>query len=202
MTAVNDRSVMVALQLAGFSPCSTNPRLFLVDGNLSITPAFLCLTIKRSRKIRLSGGVGLYFREFERIWDDSISKTEKRFNFTLPMIMAIDNYMTLIDNGVFSFTDDSEEIADYARQIYNLCAKFPCSAEEFGQVLIARKMIDKNVSDYFHIFGYHEDDNIFFRKSVGFIYWFLDRWPEFSQDMFRCLTEYQSRRLKSMERDA
>lgn len=195
MSAINDPSVVAALQFAGFSPCARKSGLFLLNGDLPVTPAFLCLTIRRNRKIRLSGGVGLYFQEFECLWDESISKSEKRAGFTLPLIMDISNYMTLIDNHVFSFADEFEEIADHARHVYNLCLKLPCSIEEFDQILISRKLIGKNVHNYFHI-GYHEDDDIFFRKSVGFIRWFSNRWPEFSQHMHRCLTEYQLERLK------
>lgn len=195
MTNIDSQSPNVALELAGFCRSSRTTKLFLIDDKSPITPAYYCLVNRKKGKVQFGGGFGTYFREFEQLWHDSLSREERKLDLTLPLIMSIDNYLELVDEEVFRFSDTFDEILDHALRIYNFCLKFPKSIEEFDKALMDGAMLGKRVSDYLHMFDYYESDNLYFRKSASFVRWFADAWPEQAPHMHRCLTSSQLERL-------
>lgn len=150
--------------------------------------------LRRQGKIQLSGGLGLFFREFEKIWSDSISKEERRIDATLPIGMLIDNYPELNESGALRYYD-LEDIDYAARQIYDLTRRLPASPAALDKALAEGKLLGKPVSDYLHIFDYNKDDNLYFRKSVCFVHWFIENFPDYATHMRRCLTDRQLQRL-------
>jgi len=194
MSKIVRESVHDILSNCGFVSEPGKPRLFLVEEPRTVTPAFYCTLYRRRGKVHLGGGVGLYFREFEEMWSASISKEERRIDFTLPIIMLIDNYLELIEGGALRYYDP-EDIEDAASQIYNLASQLPTSPEALGKALSDRELIGKPVSNYLHIFDYNASDDLYFRKSVCFVHWFMERFPAYAWHMRQCLTSRQSQRL-------
>lgn len=195
MTDISTKSLYTALELAGFHRSTVRPRLFLTDGGSTVSAAFYCGEVKRRGQIRFSGGVGVVFPEFEDKWNASLSKKEQREDSTLPLIMALDNFEYLIENRVFRYSNNFDDLLTSARHINVLCSKLPSSIDEFGSALGECRLLGKPVSEYLHIFDYHADDNLYFRKSSEFILWFLDRWPNLADQMYKCLSGAQQKRL-------
>lgn len=199
MTPIDNFQIDSALRIAGFIQCKDIPRLFLLAGDAVVSPAYYCAPVRKRRAVHLGGGVGLYFKEFEKTWNSELGKEGLRSGFTLPMIMIIDNYISLIDEDLFTFTNDYDEITRCCIVMREFCLQFPSSIEEFSQILVDKKIIDKNFSDYLHIFPYNDNDNLYYRKSVRFIQWFCKMHPELSPRLLDCLTEYQIRRVENFE---
>jgi hypothetical protein len=138
--------------------------------------------------------IGLFFREFEEMWSDSISREDRRIDTTLPVIMFISNYLELNDNAVLRYYDP-EEIKYAACQIYDLTSRLPASPIALDKTLSEGELLGMPVSNYLHIFDYHEDDDLHFRKSVCFVHWFMESFPHFAEHMRQCLTGRQLQRL-------
>lgn len=194
MSKIARDSVYDILSGCGFVREPGKPDLFLVEKPRTVTPAFYCRLLRRQGQVQISGGVGLFFREFEKIWSDSISREDRRIDATLPMGMLIDNYLELIEGDALGYYD-IEDIEYTARQIYDLTSRLPASPIALDKALSERELLGKPVSNYLHIFDYHEDDNLYFRKSVCFVHWFMERFPHYAGHMRQCLTGRQLQRL-------
>jgi hypothetical protein len=195
MTAINNHLFFSVLQASGFYRDSSASNLFLIDKSQPVTPAYRCRINRKGGRVQFGGSYGMYFLEFERTWRDSLTKAERKLDFTLPLVMLIDNYMELVENGVFTFSECLSEVSQYASQLYRTCLKLPMSIGEFNIALIDQTMLGKPLSDYLHIFDYHADGDLYFRKSERFVRWFADTWPEQAQALYRCLTASQRKRL-------
>jgi len=192
---IAQESVDAILSNCGFIRESARPgRLFLVEEPRTVTPAFYCNVFRRRGKAHLGGGVGLFFRDFEKTWRDSLSQEERRIDATLPLGMLIDNYPELIEAGIFRYSD-LEGIRDAGRRIYDFTRRLPASPDAFDKALSDGELLGIPVSDYLHIRGYNEDDNLYLRKSVRFVHWFMETFPHFATHLLQCLTSYQLRRL-------
>lgn len=191
------KEIYSALYMAGFSQGPRN-QLFVVDCDLPVTPAYACNIISKKGKFILSGAIGIYVKEFESIWLGSLSSDERLIDRTLPVIMAIENYIELINLGVFDTINEFDDAIDLSLCIYRFCKNFPASKNEFHKALISGQVVGRPVSEYLHIVDYFDDDNLYLRKSVAFIRWIDINWPELSQDMRRCLTRSQLRRLETV----
>lgn len=194
MSKIVRESVRDILSDCGFVTEPGKPGLFLVEEARTVTPAFYCRLLRRRGKVHLGGGVGLFFRDFEKMWSNSISREERRIDFTLPLIMLIDNYLELIDGDALGYYD-LEDLDDPARQIYDLTRRLPASPNALDNALAEGELLGKPVSNYLHIFAYNEDDNLYFRKSSCFIHWFMENFPQFAEHMRQCLTGPQLQRL-------
>lgn len=195
MTFEAEKCVDYALRQVGFSCLPTVPKLYLVNWDSDVSPAYYATPIRRRGKVQLGGGVGIYFREFEEQWNSAASRADLKTEFTLPLIMLIDNYLLLIRRGVFEFTNQADEVIEHASEIFGLCSSLPCSIEDFVQSLTLGKIGGKRISDYLHIFAYHENDDEFLRKSVGFVHWFINKWPQHAEALRKCLTQEQLMRI-------
>jgi hypothetical protein len=192
---ITQESVDDILSNCGFVREPGKPgHLFLVEAPGTVTPAFYSMLFRRRGEAHLGGGVGLFFREFEKMWSDSLSREERRIDATLPLGMLIDNYLELIDAGTFRYSG-LEGIEDAGRRIYDFTRRLPASPEAFDKALSEGKLLGKPVSDYLHIRGYNEDDDLYFRKSVSFVHWFIETFPQFAGHLRQCLTGSQLRRL-------
>jgi hypothetical protein len=194
MSKIARESVHDILSSCGFVAAPGKAGLFLVEEARTVTPAYYCSLLRRGGRVQLSGGVGLFFREFEEMWSDSISKDDRRIDATLPLIMLIDNYLELIDSAALRYYD-LKGIEYASCQIYDLINRLPTSPIALDKALSEGQLLGKPVSNYLHIFGYHEDDNLYFRKSACFVHWFMERFPHFAGHMRQCLTGPQLRRL-------
>lgn len=194
MSKIARESVYDILAGCGFVAVPGKPGLFLVEEPRTVTPAFYCTLLRRQGKVQLSGGIGLFFREFEKIWSDSISREERRIDATLPIGMFISNYLELIESEALRYYD-LEDLEDAARQIYDLTRRLPASPDAFDKALSESELLGGPVSNYLHIFDYNEDDDLYFRKSACFIHWFMETFPKFAEHMRQCLTGSQLRRL-------
>jgi len=194
MSTIVRNSVYDILSDCGFVAVRRKPGLFLVEEPQEVTPAFYCTLLRRQGKVQLSGGVGLFFREFEKMWRDSISREEARIDTTLPIGMFISNYLELIESAALRYYD-LEDIDYAARQIHDLTRRLPDSLDAFDEALSDGELLGKPVSNYLHIFDYNEDDDLYFRKSACFIDWFMKTFPQFAEHMRQCLTGRQLKRL-------
>jgi hypothetical protein len=197
MNKITRESVYDILSDCGFAAVPGKPGLFLVEEARTVTPAYYCSLLRRRGKVQLSGGVGLFFREFEEMWRDSISKEDRRIDATLPVGMLIDNYLELIDGAALRYYG-LEDLKYAACQIYGLASRLPASPIALDKALSEGKLLGKPISSYLHIFGYHEDDNLYFRKSVCFVHWFMEKFPHYASHMRQCLTRPQLQRLGLM----
>lgn len=194
MSKIARESVHDILSNCGFISEPGRPNLFLVEKARTVTPAYYCSLLRKQGKVQLSGGLGLFFREFEDMWSSSISRDDRRIDATLPLIMFISNYLELIDGAALRYYD-LEDIKHAARQIYDFTSRLPFSPIALDKALSEGELLGKPVSSYLHIFGYHEDDNLYFRKSACFVHWFMEKFPHFAEHMRRCLTGQQLQRL-------
>lgn len=194
MNKITQEAVHDILSDCGFVAVPGKPNLFLVEEARTVTPAFYCRLLRRQGRVQLSGGAGLFFREFEKTWGDSISREERRIDYTLPIIMLISNYIELIEGNALRYYD-LEGIGDAAYQIYNLIRRLPDSLEAFDKSLADGKLLGESVYKYFHIFDYHDSDSLYFRKSACFVHWFIEKYPQFSRRMRQSLTGRQLQRL-------
>ena len=194
MSSLSKALVDATLQNVGFSK-SFRSDLFLLHPGSSVSPGYCRTIIRRAGEIKLSGGVGTYFPEFEDIWRRSLLTQERRLDYTLPLIMLVENFAELVDAGTLESVDNANELTERCRSIYFLCEKFPKSIEDFCLILNKGEMVGKRFSDYLHIFDYFDDDSLYLRKSIAFIHWFIELWPNFEEKMYECLTAAQRRRL-------
>jgi len=194
MSKIARESVYDVLSNCGFVRGPGKRGLFLIEEARTVTPAYYCSLLRKQGKVQLSGGLGLFFREFEEMWSDSISKEDRRIDATLPIGMLVDNYLELIDGAALRYYD-LEDIKYAARQIYDFTSRLPASPIALDKALSEGELLGKPVSNYLHIFGYHEDDNLYFRKSVSFVHWFMEKFPHFAEHMRQCLSGPQLRRL-------
>ena len=195
MTKVDQASINKVLLKNGFTRQQKKSDLFLIGEPRPVTPAYYCRIVRKQGKVRLGGAIGLFFSEFEVIWNLSLSNKERRIDLTLPIIMLIDNYRELIESDVFRYSG-LVGIYNSVGRIYNLTSQLPNSMEELDEVLIEGSLIGKPVHDYLHIFDYYDDDNLYFRKSSSFVYWFIESFPQFAEHLRQCLTSCQRQRLR------
>jgi hypothetical protein len=144
--------------------------------------------------VAIGGAVGLFFPEFESIWANSISKEENQIDTTLPIVKLIENFNCLIDSGILRY-NELDSIGRSASIIYDFISFFPKSIDEFYEVLLCKELLGKSFSSYLHIVNYNDDDNLYYRKSVSFIYWFIKTYPQYSERMYECLSHDQQQRL-------
>ena len=195
MTKYSEKDIYNYLSTSGFTQHDRIKRLFFVNyHSYDICPSFLCSIKRRRNRVRIGGAFGLYFKEFEQLWSarhSSLSKLE----FKLPLVMLIDNYSNIVDEIVFNYTDDAVDLTKSASAIYDLCTLFPSSEVEFAKILETKEMVGKPFSSYLHIFDYNSDDSHLLRKSIGFVEWYICRWPKQADLLYDCLAPLQLRRL-------
>jgi hypothetical protein len=199
MNHMDKRWMYQTLCTIGFVQSADHANLFFIDAERELTPAYSCMISRKNHRVRWGGGVGLYFREFERDWRKSLSAVQRRADVTLPMTMLLDNYVRLLGDEFFSYEGDQNEICVRARLLYRLCALFPKSIHEFMLALESKEIVGKRISDYMHIFDYHVGDSLYLRKSVAFVHWFTEKWPSSTDKIYACLTDAQRRRLNVEE---
>jgi hypothetical protein len=178
-----------ALRSVGFHSCIKHrSNFFLVSEDADLSPAFMCRLVKRGGYVRYGGTFGIYFREFERTWRSSLSPLDKRLDHTLPLAMLIDNYMGLIDDGVFEYID----VAAYARpksaSIFRLCSRLPRSWPEFVNAVNENSLLGRPVSLYLHIAPYRGKDDLYAQKSIAFIKWLSNSCAAAAEPLFRRLS--------------
>lgn len=195
MTAIDRKTILGLLEECGLARSPFDVGLFLVNGSKVISPAYRLNIVRKRGRVRFGGAIGLYFRDFEALWRTSLSSRERKIDATLPLVMLIDNYAYLIDRGVFDYTDRVEELSVRAAAVCSLVRQLPQSIEEFDKCLLDKHILGKNISEYTHIFDYNDDFNLYYRKSVSFIGWFAETWPESAEHLRSCLTLRQLQRL-------
>lgn len=193
---IENGQVYTALTRAGFHrPRKDRPTLFVVDDSKSVSGAYYCALHRRQRMVRFGGGIGLYFKDFERMWENSVSSDEKRLDHTLPIILAIGNFMPLIDSGALDFFCDMSTMFDNAKNIHTSVFALPQSFEELSTSLSMCALLDIPINEYLHLFYYSTDESLYFRKSKTFISWLADSRPEIACLLYGCLTAHQKARL-------
>lgn len=187
--------IIRALESSGFARSPFDERLFTINGTSLIAPAYYLNIVRKRNMIRLGGAIGLYFADFENEWRAFLSREERKIDATLPLIMLIDNYAQLININIFNYTNDTAEIYESAKEIYDLANLLPKTMRDFDGCLLSKEIVYHKISDYTHIFDYNNDKNLYFRKSVEFIHWFSRNHPEYAEHLFDCLTERQKKRI-------
>lgn len=198
MLDINRDEIKETLGSVGFECHRRHPGIFLVGRDREIAPAYVCRLIKKKRKVRLGGGLGIYFRYFEELWSQKADRYLRK-QFTLPMILDLGNYVGDIDSEVFEYADSHTKIICISNHIMSFLKHFPLSHSEFSTALRDNAIAKKAVGDYFHIVDYFTDDNPFFLKSVAFIRWYRTEYPEYFEDLEACLSGAQRRRLGAIE---
>ena len=173
----------------------TRPNLFFTDKDRPIIPSYYRTILRKSGKPSLSGGIGLYFTEFEKEWRRLLTPDERRLDCTLPLITMIENFPILLEGGVFKPADNSIDLADRVIKIYDLCRELPRTVDEFCQCLQRSELLGRPVSEYVHIYDYFDNHNLYLRKSTSFVLWFTRASPHCASDMYQSLTISQRRRL-------
>lgn len=194
MTRILRDSVHEVLTSNGFVRYSGKYGLFLIGEARTVTPAFYCLVLRKRGEVRLGGGIGLFFSEFERTWAASLSMEDRRNDATLPLIMLIDNYPKLIEGGVLKYSG-IPGVEEAARQLYDFVRRLPDTIESFSDALSRKNLLGIQISEYLHIFDYHDSDNLYFRKSKSFVYWFIEAYPQLTEQLCQCLSHRQRQRL-------
>jgi hypothetical protein len=189
-------SIISLIEMSGFHKSPTNKLFFLTEVDSEISPAYCLNIIKNRGKVRLGGALGLYFRAFELTWRDSLSAHEKSIDFTLPLVMLVDNFSGLLDGDFFDYSDEPEKMHSNACALRRLCADLPLSIAQFENAVKYCQLIGKPISDYLHITEYNTDENLYFRKSCSFLFWFAQQWPEAADSLDDCLDDHQKRRLR------
>lgn len=195
MSKITRETVDDILSNCGFVKEPRKPNLFLVGKARTVTPAFYCRMLRKRGKVHLGGGVGLFLPEFETMWRDTISREDRRIDATLPLGMLIDNYLELIEGGALGYYELEDDIGGAAYQIYELASRLPASLDALDKALLDGELLGQPVSNYLHIFDYNKDDNLYFRKSVCFVRWFMEKFPQFADHLQQCLTARQWQRL-------
>lgn len=195
--SVIEQDVDVAIFNSGFNQLLGYNRLLLIGDMNVINPAFYCRLIKRRHQVRLGGGLGIFFGDFEHIWTKAISAKERKLDSTLPIVMLIDNFIELIDDRVFRYVD-APCIEHSLRKVYTLTLRLPRTLDEFVTVLETKTLLGKPLHSYLHIRDYNEDSNLYLRKSVEFVNWFVQTYPEFADKLIECLTPRQIERVGSI----
>lgn len=194
MSIISRRLINQRLVESGFTKIIGKQNLFLTSNPSEVTPAFLCNVFRRNGKVSVGGAVGLYFTEFEELWEKSISKEERRIDATLPLVMLIENYRELDHAGVLRYLESSQ-LRVVMSHIHELISHLPNSIVDFEKSLIGNTLLGINISTYLHIFDYHSDDNLYFRKSICFVRWFMNNYPHLAEHLSKCLTTNQKERL-------
>ncbi len=195
------KSIKTHLLNAGFILDDIRNVVYIVEKNDEISPAFIPNIISRMGRLQVGGGMGLYFENFEKKWRESLSREERRIDRSLPMIIAIDNFMEFIDAGIFRPINNDSEIQRTAITIYNKCLELPRSIEDFSEHLDSCNILNKKVFQYIHYYSEVDDGNLYFSKSASFVFWLEDRWPELSRKMLDCLDKRTSSMMLKHRRD-
>jgi transposase len=137
----------------------------------------------------------LYFGDFEKGWRASLTTEERRNDATLPLIMLLDNFSELIGTDFFEYTDSETSLRRHCETIYEICNRFPRSIDELDAALSRRELVGKPLAEFVHIFDYHNDRDLYFRKSVEFVRWFCRTWTSRCPRLLDCLTDRQRHRI-------
>jgi len=175
---------------AGFFCPWRKRNIFLVNESLEIAPAFIPRILRRDGRIQVSGGMGIFFNEFEERWRATLTKEEVKVDKTLPLIISIENFAELNDAGVFIYTDDSADVEKISNILFLHCSMFPKSVEELKSSISCCRILGKSVSQYLHYFSCFDDSNIYFKKSASFVFWLQMRWPELGEMLLSCVEGY------------
>lgn len=195
------KSIEIQLLNAGFLLDDVRNGVYIIGKNDAISPAFIPNIISRVGKLQVGGGIGLYFENFEKKWRESLSRKERRIDRSLPMIIAIDNFMEFVDAGVFRPISSDDEIKRTANTIYNKCLELPRSIDDFSECLDSCIMLNKQIFQYIHCYSEIDEVNFYFSKSASFMFWLETQWPELSRKMFDCLDKRTSNMMSIYRRD-
>lgn len=196
MKTLRNSDVASALLLAGFKSLDRCSNLLILDQESLITPAFMFSVRRRNSAVRIGGGVGLYFSEFEGDWLKK-KGLRTRSRCSLPLVMHVANFLELIECGLLRYSNSMDEISRHAASIYQLCSRLPRSLDEFHATVAEGQILTKRFSDFLHIFDYYENDDPLFLKSVAFIEWMESEYPSVARAMIATLTEEQVARLQT-----
>lgn len=197
-----DRSILdIYLINSGFVLDNIRKRFYIIGKNKDISPAFVPNVISRRGELQIGGGIGLYFEDFEIKWWNSLSKEDRKIDRSLPMIIAIDNFIDLIDGGIFRPTNNNKEIDSIAKLLFKKCSELPNSIDDFSECLGECSILSKNISQYMHYYSEIDEGNLYFSKSASFVFWLGERWPGLSDKILRCLDKHTSNLVSRYRRD-
>ena len=200
MTYLTEKDIFENFKSLGYIESHLKEGLFLVENSNEVCGAYYATIEKRSGKIRLGGGIGVYAAEFENIWMKSISKVEKKLDKTLPLIMIIDNFVDKLNDTFFEFSNDINDLKKNGLDLYNLCSLLPNSTDSLRNCFLKNNIINFNISQYLHIFEYNKDNNIYLNKSILFILWAIWKFPDIKDNIISSLDCRQIERLLKFEK--
>jgi hypothetical protein len=186
---------------AGFILDNIRKSVYILEKNKDISPAFVPNITSRMGKLQIGGGIGLYFEDFEIEWRNSLSKEDRKIDRSLPMVIAIDNFIELVDNGIFRPTDNNKEIERIVSVLFDKCSTLPNSIDDFSRCLDACNILNKNVFQYIHYYSEIDEGNLYFSKSASFTFWLGVRWPELPDKILSCLDSRTSNLMLRYRRD-
>jgi len=195
------KSVEICLLNAGFILDDIRNYVYIVEKNAKISPAFIPNVFSRKGRLQIGGGIGLYFDNFEKKRAETLSREERKIDRSLPMIIAIDNFIELIDAGVFRTVNSVDEIQNVADVIYEKCLGLPNSVEDFSRCLEFCNILDKQVAQYIHYYSEVDDKNLYFSKSASFVWWLENLWPELANKIIGCLNRRTVTMMDRYRRD-
>jgi hypothetical protein len=198
MSRLSDSDLVLAVEASGFFLVNRRNLVFLVGADSLISPAFVARITRQNNRVRLSGGIGLYFAEFENAWRRHARLRQATHAFTLPLILPVENFAELSEN-VFLLSDDVDDIKSSAQEVYELCRRLPASKTSFIEALRHGSLASKPLSDYLHVFPYHSSENVYFQKSAFFIKWLGNECPSSANHLLEALNEYQRSSLEAIQ---
>lgn len=184
---MNNKNIShLALVEAGFHLCSRKG-VYLVNIDQEISPAFIPSIIRSKGKIRFSGGMGIYFNEFEIGWRNTLSRAEKSADNTLPLLISIENFLELSKFGVFILSDIEECIFNNAKIIFGHCSLLPGSFDELRSSIKNCLLLNKRIEQYIHYYSEIDENNIYFSKSASFFLWINNKYPHIGSELLSCV---------------
>lgn len=184
---IDHHTVHRAIVDSGFRPSLKRNNLYLSGADGPVMPAFVPNITRRKGRAQIGGGVGIYLDEFEEIWRSRLNKKELSLDNTLPLILSVDNFIELLNDGIFRGKDNYEDLKFDARCILAICEKLPNSISDLEMCFDRCAISGKKVCQYVHYFSDIDKYNLYFSKSASFYFWMNARWPSLACKFIACL---------------